>query len=112
MVSYPVSSDVTSWAITLPDSETISEASWGLCPADEMEERKRQLLERIKTWADPSAKALVGATTRMMKFGLFDREEMMPEHWHTPRCVLAGDAAHPTSPHLGQGANQALYDAL
>lgn len=27
------------------------------------------------------------------------------------RCVLIGDAAHPTSPHLGQGGNQAAEDA-
>ena len=32
------------------------------------------------------------------------------KYWYTRRCVLIGDTAHPTSPHLGQGANQALVD--
>ena len=32
--------------------------------------------------------------------------------WHRGRVVLIGDAAHATSPHCGQGAAQAIEDAL
>lgn len=39
------------------------------------------------------------------------RDVAMPR-WHEPRLVFIGDAAHATSPQLGQGANLALWDAL
>jgi 2-polyprenyl-6-methoxyphenol hydroxylase-like FAD-dependent oxidoreductase len=32
--------------------------------------------------------------------------------WHTGRVLLIGDAAHATTPHLGQGAAQAVEDAV
>lgn len=32
--------------------------------------------------------------------------------WHRGRAVLLGDAAHATTPNLGQGAGQAIEDAL
>ncbi len=32
--------------------------------------------------------------------------------WHKGRCVLIGDAAHATTPHLGQGAGMAIEDSL
>ena len=33
-------------------------------------------------------------------------------HWGSGRVTLLGDAAHPPTPNLGQGACQALEDAL
>lgn len=37
---------------------------------------------------------------------------LMPPPWYRERVVLLGDAAHGTTPHLGQGAAQAIEDGL
>jgi 2-polyprenyl-6-methoxyphenol hydroxylase-like FAD-dependent oxidoreductase len=37
---------------------------------------------------------------------------LVPAPWHRGRVVLIGDAAHGTTPHCGQGAAQAVEDAI
>ena len=37
---------------------------------------------------------------------------LVPKPWHRGRVVLAGDAAHATSPHVGQGGAMAIEDAI
>jgi 2-polyprenyl-6-methoxyphenol hydroxylase-like FAD-dependent oxidoreductase len=37
---------------------------------------------------------------------------LVEEPWHKDRVVLLGDAAHATTPHLGQGAGMAIEDGL
>jgi len=37
---------------------------------------------------------------------------LMPEPWFRGRILLIGDAAHSTTPHMGQGAAQAVEDAV
>jgi 2-polyprenyl-6-methoxyphenol hydroxylase-like FAD-dependent oxidoreductase len=37
---------------------------------------------------------------------------LVPKPWHRGRVVLIGDAAHATSPHVGQGGAMAMEDAI
>lgn len=55
--------------------------------------------------------ALLATTPResRLRHGLYDRIPIAP--WGRGRATLLGDAAHPMTPHLGQGACQAIEDA-
>jgi 2-polyprenyl-6-methoxyphenol hydroxylase-like FAD-dependent oxidoreductase len=37
---------------------------------------------------------------------------LLPRPWYRGRILLIGDAAHATTPHLGQGSAQAVEDAV
>ena len=46
----------------------------------------------------------------LFKWGLYDREPL--EQWTSGRVGMLGDAAHPMTPFLGQGASMAIEDAV
>ncbi|MFJ6797954.1 FAD-dependent monooxygenase [Streptomyces sp. NPDC091268] len=59
---------------------------------------------------EPAVRELVGAVTEAGHWSLYDREPLA--RWSTARTTLLGDAAHPMLPHHGQGASQAIEDAV
>ncbi|XP_037040981.1 aurachin C monooxygenase/isomerase-like [Bradysia coprophila] len=109
-ICYPVSPTTTSWAIT-QRNRNASHETWKLFSPSELNANRSQLLDTFKDWCSPVPE-LIGQADRIIKYGLYDRPQLESYQWYSigGRCVLVGDAAHPTSPHLGQGANQALED--
>jgi salicylate hydroxylase len=104
-ITYPFDSKEACFACTFRESIADTE-SWRSLSNE-------QALKFIQEcgfvqWASPVDK-LIANTSRLIKIGLYDRSELLT--WYKDRVILAGDAAHATSPHLGQGANQAMEDA-
>jgi 2-polyprenyl-6-methoxyphenol hydroxylase-like FAD-dependent oxidoreductase len=85
----------------------VANAEAGGADADVREE----LLARFGGWHEPVA-AIVRATpaARILRTDISDRDPI--DCWHRGPVVLLGDAAHPMTPNLGQGAGQAIEDAV
>lgn len=73
--------------------------------------RKQDVLSLFPSWS-PSISAIIKATPEeaILRNDIYDRLPL--SHWTQGRVTLLGDAAHPMTPNLGQGACQALEDAL
>ncbi|MEE4489562.1 FAD-dependent monooxygenase [Streptomyces sp. BE230] len=76
------------------------------------EKAHEQLKERLPMFTGPVAEAL--ATVTGPEAVVYSRisQVTVEEPWHVGRVVLAGDAAHASTPHLAQGAAMAVEDAL
>jgi len=57
----------------------------------------------------PIVRAVLDACPRVHKWALFERDPM--PWWHEGPVALLGDACHPMTPYMAQGAAQAIEDA-
>ncbi len=77
------------WGVTDGSKEEVQSYFQGICP------KARQLIELPKSWK---------------RWATADREPI--GQWSFGRATLLGDAAHPTTQYLAQGACMALEDAV
>lgn len=83
-------------------------ANEGLGESDEPEGTLAKLNRLFRDWHAPIPQ-LFDHSGRIIKTSLLDR--MPVGGWHQGKAVLLGDAAHPTTPNLGQGACMAIEGA-
>jgi 2-polyprenyl-6-methoxyphenol hydroxylase-like FAD-dependent oxidoreductase len=79
--------------------------------ADEPEGRKAELLRRFSGWHEPIRAVLEAADEQEILRNDVYYLDPLPR-WTNGRVVLLGDAAHATTPGVGQGAAQAIEDAV
>jgi 2-polyprenyl-6-methoxyphenol hydroxylase-like FAD-dependent oxidoreductase len=73
--------------------------------------RKRAAIERFRDFTDPVLRVIEATSEEaIFRTDVFDRPP--DERWGDGRVTLLGDAAHPMTFAVGQGAAQALEDAL
>jgi salicylate hydroxylase len=102
-VAYPVrAGQLINYVGFLPVDDQMGE-SWS-APGD-----PAVLAAAFADWT-LQVRRLLSQVETTVKWGLYDREPL--SRWTNGRLTLLGDAAHPMLPHMGQGANQAIEDAM
>ena len=78
---------------------------------DSWQGRKRDVAGRFQRWHEPIPD-IIAATdaANILRNDIVDRPPR--RGWSQGRVTLLGDAAHPTTPNFGQGACQAMEDAI
>ncbi|KZT53620.1 FAD/NAD(P)-binding domain-containing protein [Calocera cornea HHB12733] len=106
-LSAPFSPTEIGFQCALPEPRVSSDRWRSIPPTTTQGQAMLMALPQARWGGGPSR--MIGEATSAYRHAVSLREPL--DTWHEGRVVLVGDSAHPATPHLGQGGNQAAEDA-
>ena len=98
----PMTNERAYWFAQLYTPEGMSDKACG---------RKNEVLELFHDWHDPIPRVIQATKEEhILRNDVYEHKHL--RHWSRGRVALLGDAAHAMTPNLGQGACQAIEDAI